>query len=539
MAEYIPPPTPTTLGGVYARIAEAGYCVTGIDTNGHLVIQPFPMMKTSCCDGGSDTGGGTGGGASDAIDVTFDPTGLAHISALNVQAALEQLDAAIVAGNGGGGGTPSNQPTTIDVVSSKPTEAGTVNGQTAWDQSSGALYVWNGSAWIVAQAYYTPETPKGMALGPTLPVTGYEGQPFFNTADNKVYIWTSGSWATAQASITPDATQAIVIVASLPMLPNTAYPTGATVYSQREAALFTNVNGVWTDVTHTATPNAPDAVHWVTVLPALPNADYPINAAVFNGLDNKLYKNNGNVWQLIPQQATIAAGSITAGMIQAGAIGTDQLAANAVAARHIQANAVEAGKIAAAAVNTRELAAGSVTANILAANSVIAGKISAGAIGATEIQASSITGDRLAMNTITVGNANIANASITTLKVAGEAINVVRQVNRQDIQTPTVSSELMSISVYFPQDAVVNIQFSGNAFVSGAGAPLDNAFKYGAFWIRIDDVNQIGWWTTDPLVSSCMRSLTAGTHKFSCWAENPQNGIQYGNLSLVIHGAMR
>lgn len=45
-----------------------------------------------------------GGGSPDAADVTFDPTGLDNTAATDVQAALEDYDAAITAASGGGGG---------------------------------------------------------------------------------------------------------------------------------------------------------------------------------------------------------------------------------------------------------------------------------------------------------------------------------------------------------------------------------------------------------------------------------------------------
>lgn len=56
------------------------------------------------------------GGASDAADVTFDPTGLDNTAATDVQAALEDFDAAITAG-GGGGGSFSSYQTLISAMS--------------------------------------------------------------------------------------------------------------------------------------------------------------------------------------------------------------------------------------------------------------------------------------------------------------------------------------------------------------------------------------------------------------------------------------
>lgn len=540
-------PTPSTPGSVYAEIAPTGKVVVGVNTNGHLIFSDVPAHGNECCNhidtGG--TGGGSGGGGGTIGDiyadqVILDPNGMRHVTGTDVQIAVAQLDAAIGGTGGGGGSGTGGSNGNIGIVTEKPIAPGTVEGETVWDQSSGHLYLWNGSAWVDVAEYYTPNAPKGVDLGSSLPATGQtEGQPFFNTSDNKLYFWIGGKWQTAEATITPDATQAIVIVDDLPALPNASYPVGSTIYSRKQAALFTNVSGAWQDVTHTATPNAPEAVETVGTLPAMPNANYPLGRVVFNLADNKLYKSTGAAWELIPQTATIAAGQIQAWHIAANAIGADQIAANAIATKHLQANSVTAGIIAAAAVNTRELAAGAITADKIAAGAIIAGKIQAGAIGANEIAAQSITADRIAMNTLVVGSANIADANVTTLKINGEAVNVIRQVNYQQVYNITqAETVIMTLTVYFPHDCKVCIQYTGTSMYNGVG--ISETQNVGAYWVRMDGVNQIGWYLRETNASTCMREVKAGTHTFDLYCVNtPTAGVAVGNCSLVVHGAMR
>lgn len=132
----------------------------------------------------------------------------------------------------------------------------------------------------------------------------------------------------------------------------------------------------------------------------------------------------------------IAAGAVTAVKIAAGAVETAKLAAGAVTADTIAANAVTAAKIGAGAVEAAKIAAGAVTADKLAANSVVAGKIAAGAISTSELAADAVTAEKINvtsldaisanLGTISVGTANIADAAVQRLKIAGEAVDLPR-----------------------------------------------------------------------------------------------------------------
>lgn len=100
----------------------------------------------------------------------------------------------------------------------------------------------------------------------------------------------------------------------------------------------------------------------------------------------------------------IVDGAITANKISAGAVTTDALAATAVVASKI--------------------AAGAVTTDKLLANAVTAVKIDTDAIEARHIKAKQVTADAMAANSITAANGAIANLSVDTLQIRGNAVTV-------------------------------------------------------------------------------------------------------------------
>lgn len=546
----LPTPTATTLGGVYSKIADAGYCVTGVDTSGRLVIQPFPMMKTSCCDGnsGGSGGGGTLTGPFPIAILSAPPT--ATTAGEEGELVYESLHGGLyiyhgglwynVTGTGNTNGGNLNGPTVIPPTNGKPTQPGTVSGETQWDPATGILWIWNGTEWQDAHQTYTPNSPAPVAVVDALPATGKEGDVVLLTTDNQLYIYTSGKWIAAQAAYTPDATEAIVIVDTLPALPNTNYPPGAVVYSRADGAVFTNVSGVWEDMTHTMTPTAPDAVHTVSSLPTLPNASYPIGAVVMNLADNKLYKNTSGAWVLIPMQADIAANSITAYHIAANAIGTEELAANAITSDKIGANQITAGKIAAGVITTNELAANSVSAGKIAANAVTAGTVAAGAIGTTQLQASAVTADKIAAGSIVAGSAIISDAAITTLKIGGNAVTIPQVKETQSFITGMSSTltEIISDTINFPYQGRLLASFSCQHRYMNPAAPPQvliqlyiNGSLVGGAWCPAND-KEYGY------VCEGMMDVPAGTHKVSVKFSGDST-TEPGWFTLTSFGCMR
>jgi hypothetical protein len=142
----------------------------------------------------------------------------------------------------------------------------------------------------------------------------------------------------------------------------------------------------------------------------------------------------------------IAANAITATKIAADAVTADKIAANAVEADAIAANAITTGKIAAGAVNADQIAAnaitsgkifaGAVTADKVATDAITANKIAAGSIITSKLAAGSVTANNMAADSITAENGAIKNLSVDTIKIASGAISA-----------STLTSSIISVNV--------------------------------------------------------------------------------------------
>ena len=115
-------------------------------------------------------------------------------------------------------------------------------------------------------------------------------------------------------------------------------------------------------------------------LPALPDADYPPGALVFNPVDGKVYRNVEDAWA-----RTVDGGD---------------LVARSVTALAIEAEAITANEIAAATILGDRIAANTITSDNILANTITAAEISAGAIGATEIAAEAISTSHFAADAV-------------------------------------------------------------------------------------------------------------------------------------------
>ena len=215
--------------------------------------------------------------------------------------------------------------------------------------------------------------------------------------------------------------------------------------------------------------------------------------------------NNNNCWavsNIVVRRAAsaelIVDGAITADKIQAGAVVAGKLAVNSVAANNIVAGAITVDKLAAGAVTTPKLAAGSVDASKLTTNSVTADKIAANAVTAAKLSANSVTADKMAVNSvaavhiqskaitadkmaigsITAENGAIANLSVDTLKIKGNAVSSSALFSRGtslDINAPVdhdVATVMMkpppgsSVLIMFAADCVLRGNFPANTFLT-------------------------------------------------------------------------
>ena len=117
----------------------------------------------------------------------------------------------------------------------------------------------------------------------------------------------------------------------------------------------------------------------------------------------------------------LAAKAVVAGKIAANAVTAETIAAGAVVAGKLAANSVNAGNIVSGAITTDKLAANSVNASKIVSGAVTADKLAANSVDASKIVGQSITGDKIASNTIVARN--IAAQSITSDRIAAGQFN--------------------------------------------------------------------------------------------------------------------
>jgi len=190
---------------------------------------------------------------------------------------------------------------------------------------------------------------------------------------------------------------------------------------------------------------------------------------------------------------TIAANAISSGKIAAGAVTTTSLAAGAITADKIAANAITAGQIAAGAISTAELAADAITADKIAAGAITANEIAANAVTAGKIAADSVTADKIAANAVTAGSiaanavtagviaagaisgdlGHIADLSVDTLQIKGQAVTVAATIWKPNRRTYSSSSTWVSAAkLGLTKESGFQTELSASFAYDGAGTAV-------------------------------------------------------------------
>lgn len=414
----------------------------------------------------------------------------------------------------------------VEYVNALPT-TGNVAGRLVFLTTNNQLYIYKGGAWVLLKDDLTPTAPSGIEVVSTNPTTGnYVERTVFNTTDNKLYKYTSSGWVqvveptTAAAEVADGAlttakfASGIRPVEIVSLLPTTGNVEGRLVYLTSDDKLY-RYNGTSfisglaaTDITGqltsgqlaansviagkiqagaiSATEIAADAINASKI------AAGAITAEKIAALAITAEKINSNAIT----SDKIAANSIVAGKIQAGAIGTTELAAGAITADKLGVGSVVAGKISAGSIGASEIAAlsitgskiqaGTIDGSKIIANSITSGLIQAGAIGAEQIQGRSITAAKLTVDEeLITSNAQIANATITTLKLAGNSVTQAQAFNRsayvESIGSSYTSVLSGSVSVSGTQPIIVMVTWTApnQRVASSSGYDF---FESGQYW---------------------------------------------------------
>lgn len=306
------------------------------------------------------------------------------------------INSTLSGGGGGGGGTTAS---VIDIVTTTPNTC-SIAGKVIYNSVQQKLYTCLNGSYVDIFAAYTPAAPDAIQIVNTLPTTATDGDVVFNQADNKLYKRVNGAWTEVVAA------------------------TGAAA---------TVADGSIT------TAKFAQGIRPVEIVSSLPTSGNVEGRLVYLTTDDKLYRYDGTAFVTGVAAADltgtiganqIAANAIVAGKIAAGAISASEIASGAISTDKLAANAVTSEKITALAVTAAKIATDAITSDKIAANAITAGKIAAAAIGTSQLAAGAITADKLAANQVLIGEAQIADANITTLKIAGNAVTQAQSFNK-------------------------------------------------------------------------------------------------------------
>lgn len=247
------------------------------------------------------------------------------------------------------------------------------------------------------------------------------GAIWFDTTVGALKVWDGSAWNIAEVDTTGIADGAV----STAKVDFTAFDIGAIHVTIASAAPSSPATGdVWFDASNGYVMNEWDGTAWqpfqwdsgaiasgsidtskvsftardldgITTTFAATAPASPVTGDLWYDSSNgyKLNRWDGTQWVAVQYGTNaIAAGSITAGLIAAHTITASQIAAGTITTNEIAANTITAADIAAGTITATQLAANSVTASQIAANAVTAAKLAAGIVYAGIVDATTITG---------------------------------------------------------------------------------------------------------------------------------------------------
>lgn len=170
----------------------------------------------------------------------------------------------------------------------------------------------------------------------------------------------------------------------------------------------------------------------------------------------------GKIAALAVAESNIQALAVTTGKIGDAAITSDKIVTNAVTADKIVANAVTAVKIATDAVTADKIIANAITAGKIATDAVTSDKILANAIVAGKIATDAVTSDKIFANAITAGK--IATDAVTSDKIRANAITSAK-ITANAITTGLLAAGAVT-ATQIAADAVTAPAIAANAVTS-------------------------------------------------------------------------
>ena len=269
----------------------------------------------------------------------------------------------------------------------------------------------------------------------SLPAAGsFTGEVAYLTTDGRLYMWDGSAWVQLTSTVTAaDAAAAVRIVSSLPAAGSF---TGEVAYLTTDGRLYMWDGSAWVQLTSTVTAADiqsglySNGLRPIEYLSALPTSGNVAGRVVFNTTDNQMYMYISGAWKNFadiytpdtPTGVEVVTSDPTTGNYEGRVIFNSTTSKLRQYVSGAWTDVVVAG--------STTIANGSITTEKLAANAITAGKIAAGAIGTDQLAANAITAAKIAAGTITsaqiqagtIATSNLAAGAVTAATVASGAI---------------------------------------------------------------------------------------------------------------------
>jgi hypothetical protein len=223
--------------------------------------------------------------------------------------------------------------------------------------------------------------------------------------------------------------------------------------------------------------------------------------------------------------------TVSGGKITANSITASQIAADTITGAQIAANTITASEIAANTITASQIASSTITSTQIAAGTILAGNIASNTITSSQIAAATISAGNMAANSITAGNAAIANATVDTLKIAGDSVSIA------SFYSYNVTGADNTVTINF------SMAYAGEIIATIAAVPVGGWFAGFAssvvlYWDNLSAANSYscgnsGYSPQPPMPVSFSKSVSSGANSFQVRVQHTGTVASPGALIYV------
>ena len=325
---------------------------------------------------------------------------------------------------------------------------------------------------------------QAISIGLVRPPIAAEGTTFYETANAKIYMYLSGAWKTLSSLITSSSPSGLEVLVSLPSVGDAGNYSGRTVIVGSTAYIF--VSGAWQQLSSYVGANVATGggISSGILLPPTANVGELFRLTITSGISLPgLYIYNGGAWNTLPQYT---ANTGTASIKTLTGLPLDVRYYNAgdliiVGGKTYILNTAKTNwdlftpganttvtniVLNAGQVGTTQLANASITNIKLISNSITSDKLVSNTITTRELSDASVTDVKLAANSIT--SAKIQSGVITGREIASNSIPGSR------LQLGSITSDLLAPGAIAVSKITAN---NLSELATGAGTITSGIFK--------------------------------------------------------------